>query len=108
MERNAEIPVGRGRVVIENSLQEYAGKGYYIVLRIESRQGPCNDVDCQRILDSVVEVAQVPDPSYRIFAGEGYFLAVDPVAYTYIDRDRQSVTIRKSVLGKLSAKGLSF
>lgn len=108
MDKNPAIPVGRGKVFLDSSLKEYAGKGYYIVLRIESTQGPCTDVDCQKILTPVVEIAQIPDESYKIFAGDGFFLALEPPVLTYIDRDRLEVTVKKSRLGKLIAKGLSF
>lgn len=108
MERNPAIPVGKGKVILDSSLKEYAGKGYYIVLRIESTQGPCNDVDCQRIMNPVAEITQMPDESYKIFAGEGFFLALEPPVLTQIDKDRQEVTVRKSRLGKLVVKGLSF
>lgn len=102
------IPVGRGKVIIDDSLREYAGKGYYVVIRMESREGPCNDVDCQRILSAQVEVTQMPDETYRIFAGDGFFLALDEPVFMYIDKDRQEVTVRKTRLGKFVAKGLVF
>lgn len=108
MEKNTVIPVGRGKIILDQSLKEYAGKGLYLVIRLESRPGPCNDVDCQRILDAVVETSQLPDESFRIFAGNGYFLAIDPPIYTYIDRDRQEIYLRESMLGKLTVKGLTF
>ncbi len=108
MEKNPSIPVGRGRVILDNSLREFAGKGYYVVIRLESHQGPCNDVDCQRILEAVVELTQMPDESYKIFAGGGFFIALEPPVLTYIDKDRQEVTVKRTRLGKLVAKGLSF
>lgn len=108
MEKNPVIPVGRGKVILDSSLEEYAGKGYYIVIRLESKQGPCNDVDCQRIMYAVAEVTQLPDESYRIFAGSGYFLAIDQPIFTYIDKDRQEVQVKKSRLGKMVVKGLTF
>ena len=52
---------------------------------METVPGPCNDVDCERIPVGVVEVAQVPDQSYRIYAGDGYFLAIEPPVQMYID-----------------------
>lgn len=108
MEKNPAIPVGKGKVILDNSLKEYAGKGYYIVIRIESTQGPCNDVDCQKILNPVVEISQLPDDSYKVFAGDGFFVAMEPPILNYIDKDRQEVTIKKTKLGKLVAKGLVF
>ncbi len=108
MEISTTIPVGKGKVTIDRSLREYGGKGYYIIIRMETVAGPCNDVDCERIPVGIVEVAQVPDQSYRIYAGDGYFLAIDPPVQMYIDRDRLSVTLKKSSLGKLVAKGLYF
>ncbi len=108
MEKNPVIPVGKGKVILDSSLREYAGKGYYLVIRLESRQGPCNDVDCQRILEAVVEISQMPDESYKIFAGNGFFIALEPPVFSYIDKDRQEVTLKKTRLGKLITKGLSF
>lgn len=108
MDKSTVIPVGRGRVTLDTSLREYAGKGYYVSIRVDSRPGPCTDVDCQRILYPVVELTQLPDQSFKIFAGEGYFLALDDPVFMYIDRDRQEVTVRKSRLGKLTVKGLTF
>lgn len=102
------IPVGRGSVSLDKSLAEYAGKGYYIVLKLESSQGPCNDVDCQRIITPVAEISQLPDESFRIFAGSGFFLALEPPVLAKIDKDRENVTIKKSRLGKIVVKGLNF
>lgn len=108
MEKSPVITVGKGTVTLDSSLSEYAGKGYYIVLRLDSKQGPCNDVDCERILYAVAEITQLPDESYRIFAGGGFFLAVDPPMYSYIDKDRQNAIIKKSRLGKITVKGIRF
>lgn len=108
METGPVIPVGKGQVIIDRSMNEYAGKGYYVVIRIESSQGPCNDVDCQKIMTPVAEVTQLPDSSFKIFAGEGIFLALEPPVFTQIDRDRQKVTVKKSMLGKITVKGLTF
>lgn len=108
MEKSTEIPVGKGKILIDRSLKEYAEKGFYLVLKMETVAGPCNDVDCERIPVGILETAQVPDPSYKVYAGEGYFLAIDPPVRLYIDRDRLSVTLKKSPLGKLVAKGLVF
>lgn len=106
MEKNSVIQVGKGSVTLDRSLSEYAGKGYYITIRLESRQGPCNDVDCERILDAVAELTQLPDESYKIFAGNGFFLALDPPIFSYIDKDRQNATVKKSRLGKIIVKDL--
>ena len=108
MDASPVIPVGKGKVILDKSMREYAGKGYYVVIRIESSQGPCNDVDCQRIMNPVAEVTQVPDSSHKIFAGEGFFLALEPPVFTQIDKDRQEVTVKKSRLGKIVVKGLLF
>lgn len=108
MEKSTTIPVGRGKVTLDHSLREIAEKGYYIVMRMETVAGPCNDVDCERIPVGIVEAVQVPDQSYKVYAGDGYFLAIEPPVQFYIDRDRLSVTLRKSTLGKLVAKGLIF
>lgn len=108
MDRNTTIPVGKGKVTIDSSLREFAEKGYYIILRMQTVAGPCNDVDCERIPVGIVEITQVPDQSFRIFAGDGYFLAIESPVHMYIDRDRLSVTLKKSPLGKLVAKGLLF
>lgn len=108
MDKNTVIPVGKGRVSIDRSLREFAEKGYYIIIRMETVQGPCNDVDCERIPVGIVEAKQVPDQSFKVFAGDGYFLAIEPPVQMYIDRDRLSVTLKKSPLGKLVARGLIF
>ncbi len=108
MENSTTIPVGKGRVTIDRSLREFAEKGYYIIIRMETIAGPCNDVDCERIPVGIVETTQRPDPSFKVFAGDGYFLAIDPPVQMYIDRGRLSVTLKKSPLGKLVAKGLIF
>ncbi len=108
MDAGPAIPVGKGKVILDRSMKDYAGKGYYVVIRLESSQGPCNDVDCQRILTPVVELTQLPDSSHKIFAGDGFFLALEPPVFTQIDKERQEVTVKKSRLGKIVAKGLTF
>jgi hypothetical protein len=106
MDKNTTIPVGMGKVTLDRSLREFAEKGYYIVIRMETVPGPCNDADCERIPVGIVEVTQVPDQSFKVYAGDGYFLAIEPPVQMYIDRDRLSVTLKKSPLGKLIVKGL--
>ena len=102
------IPVGKGRIIISRSLMSVATAGNYIILEAKSRPGPCNDKDCQPIFYPEVRISQVPDDSHRLFAGEGYMLALDGAVFNAIDRDRQTVTVKRSMTGKLSVHGLSI
>ncbi|MCL4438902.1 MAG: hypothetical protein M1616_06030 [Candidatus Thermoplasmatota archaeon] len=47
----------------------------------------------------------VPE-DYRIIAGNGFYIIIDPAIYDSIDKNRQNVTLRIGFSGKASIKGL--
>ncbi len=106
MADDVTIPVGKGRIIISNSLKPAAIAGNYIILEAKSRPGPCNDKDCQPIYYPEIRISQLPEDSHRLFAGEGYMLAMDAAVFNAIDRDRQTVTLKRSLTGKISVRGL--
>ena len=108
MARGTEIPVGRGRVIIDPAFRNIAGRGKYIILRLKTRQGPCNDAGCQPIMYASLEIAEIPDNNLRIFAGEGYFLALDQEIFSAIDRNRQTAFLKKVFPGRYSVRGIYF
>ena len=108
MAQEVVIPVGKGRIIIHPSLRDVAASGNYIIIEAKTEKGPCNDVDCQPIYRSEARIGQVPDDSHRIFLGEGYMIAIDQAVYNAIDRNRDEVTIKKSLKGKISIHGLTL
>ena len=108
MSELVSIPVGRGKVVLHRSLQSVASAGSYIVIDSASKPGPCNDDICQPIRYADIHASQTTKDFHRLFIGEGYMLAIDPVVFEAIDRNRETVTLKKSATGRISAKGLAF
>ncbi|MCL6090893.1 MAG: hypothetical protein M1393_07640 [Candidatus Thermoplasmatota archaeon] len=108
MIKETEIPVGRGKVIIHSSFRNIAGRGKYIILRLRNRPGSCNDADCQPIRYASIDLTEIPDSTLKIFVGEGYFLAVDQEIFSVIDRDRQTVILKKGFFGKYIIRGLAF
>lgn len=102
------IPVGKGKVIIHSSLQGIASSGNYIIIEARSQPGPCNDMDCQPIFYPAVRFSQVPDDSHRLFVGEGYMLALDQAVFNAIDKNRETVTVKRGITGKTSVQGLYF
>ncbi len=102
------IPVGKGRIIIHPSLRDVAASGNYIIIEARAERGPCNDADCQPIYRAEARIGQVPDDTHRIFLGEGYMIAMDQAVYNAIDRNRDQVTIKRGLKGRISIHGLAF
>lgn len=106
MAQEITIPVGKGKVVIHPNMRDVASSGNYIIIEAKTKQGPCEDADCQPIYYSEVRMGQIPDDTHRIFLGEGYMVAMDQAVFNAIDKNREVVLIKRNVTGKISIRGL--
>lgn len=104
------IPIGKGSISLKGGISAEAARGRYVVLRVSTRSGPCNDNMCQIIrgVKVSIEVPAEDEDNLSIYAGEGIFVAIDKGIAGSIDKNRQEVTVGIGLTGKLYVKGLNY
>lgn len=106
---DVEIPIGMGKVKVRKNISAAASRGKFVVLRTTSRAGPCNDNMCQVIRGVRISI-ELPedDDNLSVFAGGGFFVAMDKEIARSIDKGRQEVTVGMGISGKPYVKGLNY
>ena len=103
------IPVGNGKINVSKNVVKLLSTGKYLTIRTAVSQSPCTDGMCQRIIEAEIAVeTPTNDENLRIFAGDGIFLGIDQNIFASVDKGRESITIKKSLSGKLVAQDLVF
>lgn len=106
MADSVKIPLGKGTIELRGDPSRFLRGHFYIRIFYSSRPGPCKDELCTMVTSFHAMASDFVPEDYRIIAGNGFYIIIDPAIYDSIDKNRQNVTLRIGFSGKASIKGL--
>lgn len=103
-----EIRIGKGTVTVDSRVAG-ALNGKALVIDLESRKGPCDDVSCQIIRKPLARDQEKGDTAGFIAVEHGTVsLLLNREVYRSIDAGRETVTVKLARNGKFTVRGFSY
>lgn len=106
MADSTKIPVGKGTIEFRGDISRFLRGHFYIQIFHSDQPGPCNDELCTMLTSFHVVASDLVPEDYRIIAGNGFYIIIEPAIYDSIDKNRQNVLLKIGLSGKASIKGL--
>ncbi len=106
MADSIRIRAGKGEIEIRGDPSRFLRGHVYIQIYHSVKPGPCNDELCNMLASFHVIASDLVPENYRIIAGNGFYVSIDPTVYDSIDKNRQNVVLKIGISGKASVKGL--
>ena len=100
-----ELKAGLGKIIIDEEVLKMA-KNKFLILSLSRMKGPCKD---EMRMDHVIAVAKISDSNRfltsAIFQANDSTVAVEERMARIIDKERETIEIRRGIRGNLVIRG---